>query len=44
MNYDIPLVMLAGLLVAPYAPWSSDRSIPFRVKIIRRDGDYESPF
>lgn len=36
VNYDIPLVMLAGLLVAPYAPWSSDRSIPFKVRIIRR--------
>jgi hypothetical protein len=44
VNYDIPLVMLAGLLVAPYAPWSSDRSIPFKVKIIRRGGDYESPY
>ena len=31
VNYDIPLVMLAGMLVAPYAPWSSDRSIPFKV-------------
>ena len=36
VNYDIPLVTLAGLLVAPYAPWSSDRSIPFKVRIIRR--------
>ncbi|MGZ4799275.1 MAG: hypothetical protein ACXVJW_16195 [Acidimicrobiia bacterium] len=36
VNYDVPLVMLAGLLVAPYAPWSSDRSIPFKVRIIRR--------
>ena len=37
VNYDVPLVMLAGLLVAPYAPWSSDRSIPFKVRIIRRE-------
>ncbi len=36
VNYDVPLVTLAGLLVAPYAPWSSDRSIPFKVRIIRR--------
>jgi hypothetical protein len=36
VNYDIPLVTLAGLLVAPYAPWSSDRSIPFRVTVRRR--------
>ena len=33
VNYDIPLVTLAGLLVAPYAPWSSDRSIPFKVRM-----------
>ena len=36
VNYDVPLVTLAGLLVAPYAPWSSDRSIPFRLRVIRR--------
>lgn len=36
VNYDIPLVTLAGLLVAPYAPWSSDRSIPFRVAVALR--------
>jgi hypothetical protein len=34
VNYDVPLVTLAGLVVAPYAPWSSDRSIPFRVRAI----------
>ncbi len=39
VNYDVPLVALAGLLVAPYAPWSSDRSIPFKVRIIRRGGN-----
>jgi hypothetical protein len=27
---------LAGLLIAPYSPWSSDRSIPFKVRNIRR--------
>lgn len=27
VNYDVPLVTLARLVVAPYAPWSSDRSI-----------------
>jgi hypothetical protein len=37
VNYDIPLVTLAGLLVAPYAPWSSDRSIPFKVRMIHRN-------
>lgn len=34
VNYDVPLVTLAGLLVAPYAPWSSDRSIPFKVRAL----------
>ena len=28
VNYDVPLVNLAGLVMAPYAPWSSDRSAP----------------
>ena len=28
VNYDTVLVTLAGLVVAPYAPWSSDRSVP----------------
>src|SRR6478735_327535 len=31
VNYDIVLVTLAGLMQAPYAPWSSDRSVRFRV-------------
>jgi hypothetical protein len=33
INYDRPLVALAGLTMAPYAPWSSDRSLarPSRV-------------
>jgi hypothetical protein len=42
VNYDVPLITLAGLLVAPYAPWSSDRSIPFKVRIIRRGDDYDA--
>lgn len=36
VNYDQVLVTLAGLLAAPYAPWSSDRSIPFRVRALTR--------
>ncbi len=28
VNYDTPLLSLADLTVAPYAPWSSDRSAP----------------
>ncbi|HEY4377022.1 MAG TPA: hypothetical protein VGM93_07675, partial [Acidimicrobiales bacterium] len=32
VNYDTVLVTLAGFFMAPYAPWSSDRSIRFRVR------------
>jgi hypothetical protein len=28
VNYDRPLLALAALTIAPYAPWSSDRSLP----------------
>lgn len=30
VNYDGVLLALAGLVMAPYAPWSSDRSIAFQ--------------
>jgi len=30
VNYDIPLLSLAQLTMAPYAPWSSDRSMRTR--------------
>lgn len=30
VNYDTPLLNLANLLYAPYAPWVSDRSNPMR--------------
>jgi hypothetical protein len=30
VNYDQVLVTLAGLIMAPYAPWSSDRSVRLR--------------
>jgi hypothetical protein len=30
VNYDEPLRQLAGLVAAPYAPWSSDRAAPYR--------------
>jgi hypothetical protein len=33
VNYDQPLLGLAGLLMAPYAPWSSDRSLRTRRRI-----------
>jgi hypothetical protein len=32
VNYDTVLITLAGFFMAPYAPWSSDRSVPFRVR------------
>jgi hypothetical protein len=37
VNYDAVLVALAGLTAAPYAPWSSDRSLRvWRPPILRR--------
>lgn len=33
VNYDRPLIGLARLTAAPYAPWSSDRSLPDMQKI-----------
>jgi hypothetical protein len=28
VNYDVPLLALAAMTMAPYAPWVSDRSLP----------------
>ncbi|MGQ0803696.1 MAG: hypothetical protein ACT4PI_07530 [Actinomycetota bacterium] len=36
VNYDTVLLALANLTVAPYAPWSSDRSFRFRVRELPR--------
>ena len=37
VNYDVVLVTLCAIFQAPYAPWSSDRSVaPFRVRVLRR--------
>lgn len=37
VNYDTVLVALAGLTMAPYAPWSSDRSLrAWRPRIFQR--------
>jgi hypothetical protein len=33
VNYDVPLLALCGLVMAPYAPWSSDRSLNHRVRV-----------
>jgi hypothetical protein len=39
VNYDAVLVTLAALVMAPYAPWSSDRSIArFRPRVLGRRG------
>jgi len=34
VNYDAVLLGLAGLTMAPYAPWSSDRSLRFRRRVL----------
>ena len=37
VNYDVVLVSLCALFMAPYAPWSSDRSVSrFRMRVLRR--------
>jgi hypothetical protein len=38
VNYDTVLIALAGLTLAPYAPWVSDRSLPYRRPPLRRLG------
>ena len=39
VNYDVVLIALCAMVMAPYAPWSSDRSVaPFRVRVLRRTG------
>ena len=35
VNYDQVLLALAALVMAPYAPWSSDRSSRFRPRALR---------
>lgn len=36
VNYDAVLLALASLTMAPYAPWISDRSLPFRRSLFSR--------
>lgn len=44
VNYDVPLVALAALTYAPYAPWSSDRSLARqRSRRLRRRPQAEPP-
>jgi hypothetical protein len=35
VNYDQVLIALTGVVMAPYAPWSSDRSLRFRPRVVR---------
>jgi hypothetical protein len=35
VNYDVPLLALAGFVMVPYAPWSSDRSLRFQHSRLR---------
>ena len=35
VNYDRAVVGMAGLVMAPYAPWSSDRSLSYRRPALR---------
>jgi hypothetical protein len=46
VNYDAVLLALAGLTMAPYAPWSSDRSLRVRrppIMHLRRATTHEGP-
>jgi hypothetical protein len=45
VNYDAVLVQLAGLVMAPYAPWSSDRSLSgsLRLRWLRGKGNGPVP-
>jgi hypothetical protein len=36
VNYDTVLLSLAGMTMAPYAPWSSDRSLRYRRPLLTR--------
>lgn len=41
VNYDLVLRAIAGLVYAPYAPWSSDRALPpRRLSFKRTTGDW----
>lgn len=35
VNYDRPLTVLCGMVMAPYAPWSSDRSVRVQLPSIK---------
>lgn len=35
VNYDTPLLALCGLTMAPVSPWSSDRSVNYRIRLVQ---------
>jgi hypothetical protein len=43
VNYDRVLIALAGLVMAPYAPWSSDRSLRYQRHAFRRGSSLGIP-
>lgn len=44
VNYDLVLRAIAGLVYAPYAPWSSDRALPpRRLSLKRARGGWDAP-
>jgi hypothetical protein len=43
VNYDTVLLPLCGLLMAPFSPWSSDRSLDYRVRLVRGRGGGGAP-
>jgi hypothetical protein len=38
VNYDAALLNLAGLVMAPAAPWSADRAVKYQMPLIARNG------
>lgn len=38
VNYDVPLLSLCGFIMAPPSPWSSDRSVNYRIRMVQHVG------
>src|SRR4029079_1000399 len=43
VNYDVPLLSLAGFIMTPYAPWSSDASLRSRRSTLRNRRNVPRP-
>lgn len=43
VNYDVVLLGLAGMVMAPPAPWSSDRALPYQRPPVTRRGRRRQP-